>query len=142
MFSSFQASFVSWKPSNSSNFKLCRLFWCIGVPQKIEKGCPHRLEDIRKEKIHFSQDFWCPSSSCCLCWCLESWFKVCKKMTLGLKGKVVSIRWRSISLVMSSSWIFRLERARAVKYPSQAELGHFNFRAETELTIPTICMSN
>ena len=25
--------------------------------------------------------------------------------------------------------------------PSQAELGHFNFRAETELTIPTICMS-
>ena len=25
--------------------------------------------------------------------------------------------------------------------PSRAELGHFNFRAETELTILTICMS-
>ena len=26
-----------------------------------------------------------------------------------------------------------------MKVPSQAKLGHFNFRAETELTIPTIC---
>ena len=34
-------------------------------------------------------------------------------------------------LVMSSSW----------KILARAELGHFNFRAETELTILTICMS-
>ena len=37
-------------------------------------------------------------------------------------------------LVFSSS-------SRAMKVPSQAELRHFNFRAETELTILTICMS-
>ena len=36
---------------------------------------------------------------------------------------------------------FRLKRARAVKFPSRAELGHFNFRDETKLTILTICMS-
>ena len=29
----------------------------------------------------------------------------------------------------------------AGKVPSRAELGHFNFRAETELTILRICMS-
>ena len=34
---------------------------------------------------------------------------------------------------------FQLELSRAMKVPSQAELGHFNFRAETELTI---CMHN
>jgi hypothetical protein len=28
-----------------------------------------------------------------------------------------------------------------MKVPSRAELGHFNFRAETEVTILTICMS-
>ena len=33
---------------------------------------------------------------------------------------------------------FRLKWARAMKFPSRAELGHFNFQAETELTIPTI----
>ena len=28
-----------------------------------------------------------------------------------------------------------------MKVPSRAELGHFNFRPETKLTTPTICMS-
>ena len=37
--------------------------------------------------------------------------------------------------------IFQLERARAVKFLSRAEHGQFNFRAETELTILTICRS-
>jgi hypothetical protein len=43
---------------------------------------------------------------------------------------------------MSSSWNFP---ARTMSYegsePSRAELGHFNFRAENELTILTIYMS-
>ena len=48
-----------------------------------------------------------------------------------------------ISLVMSPSWNFpaRAEPSYEGSELSQAELGHFNFRAETELTILTICMS-
>jgi hypothetical protein len=44
---------------------------------------------------------------------------------------------------MSSSWNFpaRAEPSYKGSEPSQAELGHFNFRAEIELTIHTICMS-
>ncbi len=48
--------------------------------------------------------------------------------------------------VKNSGWVtsrdeFELEfssSSRAMKVPSRAELGHFNFRAETELTILTI----
>ena len=49
----------------------------------------------------------------------------------------------SIKLEMSSSWNFpvRAEPSYEGSKPSRAELGHFNFRAETELTILTICMS-
>ena len=44
---------------------------------------------------------------------------------------------------MSPSRIFpaRAEPSYEGSEPSRAELGHFNFRAETELTILTICMS-
>ena len=44
---------------------------------------------------------------------------------------------------MSSSWNFpaRASPSCESSEPSRAELEHFNFRAETELTIPTICMS-
>ena len=43
---------------------------------------------------------------------------------------------------MSSSWNFpaRASPSCEASEPSQAELGYFNFRAETELTILTICM--
>ena len=46
-------------------------------------------------------------------------------------------------LEMGSSWNFsaRASSSCEVSEPSRAELGHFNFRAETELTILTICMS-
>ena len=45
--------------------------------------------------------------------------------------------------VMSSSWNFTARASPSCEdsEPSRAELGHFNFRAETELTILTICMS-
>ena len=41
------------------------------------------------------------------------------------------------NLVMSSSWNFPARASPSCEgsEPSQAELGHFNFRAETELTI-------
>ena len=44
---------------------------------------------------------------------------------------------------MGSSWNFpaRASPSYEGSEPSRAELGHFNFRAETELTIHTICMS-
>ena len=44
---------------------------------------------------------------------------------------------------MGSSWNFpaRASPSYEGSKPSRAELGHFNFRAETELTIHTICMS-
>ena len=47
------------------------------------------------------------------------------------------------NLVMSSSWNFPARASPSCEgsEPSQAELGHFNFRAETELTILTICVS-
>ena len=47
------------------------------------------------------------------------------------------------TLEISSSWNFlaRVEPSYEGSEPSRAELGHFNFRAETELTILTICMS-
>ena len=46
-------------------------------------------------------------------------------------------------LVMGSSWNFLARGSSSYEgsEPSRAELGHFNFRAETELTIYTICMS-
>ena len=46
-------------------------------------------------------------------------------------------------LEMGSSWNFpaRVSSSCEGSKPSQAELGHFNFRAETELTILTIWMS-
>ena len=44
-------------------------------------------------------------------------------------------------LVMSPSWNFptRAKPSYEGSKPSRAELGHFDFRAETELTIPTKC---
>ena len=44
---------------------------------------------------------------------------------------------------MGSSWNFLAQASPSceVSEPSRAELGHSNFRAETELTILTICMS-
>ena len=44
---------------------------------------------------------------------------------------------------MSSSWNFPARASPSCEdsEPSRAELGHLNFRAETELTILTICMS-
>ena len=47
------------------------------------------------------------------------------------------------SLEISWSWNFLARASPSCEgsEPSQAELGHFNFRAETELTILTICMS-
>ena len=44
---------------------------------------------------------------------------------------------------MSLSWNFLARASPSCEGSelSQAELGHFNFRAETELTILTICMS-
>ena len=53
-------------------------------------------------------------------------------------GKCIDIRyidkWLN-SLVMSPSWNFpaQAEPSYEGSKPSQAELGHFNFRAETEL---------
>ena len=46
-------------------------------------------------------------------------------------------------LVMSPSWNFpaRAEPSYKGSKPSRAELGHFNFRAETELTICTVLSS-
>ena len=42
---------------------------------------------------------------------------------------------RDLNLVMGSSWIFpaRASPSYEGSEPSQAELGHFDFRAETEL---------
>ena len=50
-----------------------------------------------------------------------------------------SCDWKSFNLEMSLSWNFpaRASPSYEGSKPSQAELGHFNFRAETELTIPT-----
>ena len=44
---------------------------------------------------------------------------------------------------MSSSWNFPAQASPSCEgsEPSQAELEYFNFRAETELTILTLCMS-
>ena len=44
---------------------------------------------------------------------------------------------------MGSSWNFPALASSSYEgsKPSRAELGHINFRAETELTITTICMS-
>ena len=49
----------------------------------------------------------------------------------------------ALFVVMGSSWNFpaRASSSYESSEPSRAELGHFNFRAETELTIHTICMS-
>ena len=46
-------------------------------------------------------------------------------------------------LVMSSSWNFPARASSSCEdsETSQAELENFNFRAETKLTILTICMS-
>ena len=54
-------------------------------------------------------------------------------------GIVVVQKWYFVG--MSSSWNFpaRASPSCEESEPSQAELGHFNFRAETELTILTIC---
>ena len=51
--------------------------------------------------------------------------------------------WHTYLLEMSSSWNFpaRVSPSCEGSEPRRAEQGHFNFRAETELTIPTICMS-
>ena len=45
--------------------------------------------------------------------------------------------------MMGSSWNFPARASPSCKgsEPSRAELGHFNFRAENELTILTICIS-
>ena len=47
------------------------------------------------------------------------------------------------NIVMSSSWNFpaRASPSYEGSEPSRAELEPFNFRAETELTFPTICMT-
>ena len=47
------------------------------------------------------------------------------------------------NLEMSSSWNFPARASPSCKKSesSQAELGYFNFRAETKLTILTICTS-
>ena len=44
---------------------------------------------------------------------------------------------------MSLSWTFPARASPSCEdsEPSRAELGYFNFRAETELTIVTICIS-
>ena len=48
-----------------------------------------------------------------------------------------------LKVVMGLSWNFPARASPSCEdsEPSRAELGHFNFRAETELTILTICMS-
>ena len=48
-----------------------------------------------------------------------------------------------LNVEMGSSWNFpaRASPSYEGSEPSRAELGHINFRAETELTILTICMS-
>ena len=51
------------------------------------------------------------------------------------RGALNNLATRTYFVVMSSSWNFP---ARAE--PIQSELGHFNFRAETELTKLTLCM--
>ena len=49
-------------------------------------------------------------------------------------------RKNDLLLEMSSSWNFPAQGSPSYEgsEPSRAELGHFNFRAETELTIYTL----
>jgi hypothetical protein len=58
-----------------------------------------------------------------------------------LKGSLLSVK--VCTDLLGSSWNFlaRASPSHEVSEPIQAQLGHFNFRAETELTILTICMS-
>jgi len=60
-----------------------------------------------------------------------------------VRTKSDDVRYITYLLEMSSSWDFPARASPSCEgsEPSRAELGHFNFRAETELTIPTICMS-
>ena len=59
----------------------------------------------------------------------------------SVKGQLVSKC--AYGVVMGSSWNFlaRASPSCEVSELSRAELGHFDFRAEIELTILTICMS-
>ena len=68
-------------------------------------------------------------------------FKHDWKMVTVLVGKTKKFKGKSLE--MSSSWNFPAQASPSceVSAPSRAELGHFNFRAETELTILTTCMS-
>ena len=44
-------------------------------------------------------------------------------------------------LEMGSSWNFPARASPSCEYSEPSRAGHFNFRAENELTILTICMS-
>ena len=76
---------------------------------------------------------------------------VCQKLDMILENKVVqklkflnallqSLTHKGVAtVVMSPSWNFpaRAEPSYEGSEPSRAKLGHFNFRAESELKIPT-----
>ena len=66
-------------------------------------------------------------------WAYQSWIG-------GVLGVKKSLNVYYVVLEMSSSWNFPAPASPSCESskPSQAELGHFHFRAETELTI---CMS-
>ena len=65
--------------------------------------------------------------------------------TTWFKSNIVwktKAKWVAIPFLFSlKPKLLEMSSSRAELWRFRAELGHFNFRAETELTIPTICMS-
>ena len=63
---------------------------------------------------------------------------ILRVVSMGISTNPRDIAW---SLEMGSSWNFSARASPSYEgsEPSQAKMGHINFRAEIELTISTIC---
>ena len=99
-------------------------------------------------KLKVSQDSLSKKSPLCTLsrnvWCANLLLSLAQKSAIIIFIVNVAVGNICQLLEMGSSWNFpaRASPSCEVSEPSRAKLGHFNFRAETKLTIPTICMSN
>ena len=87
---------------------------------------------ISKWNIKWRLVFQCAFTSCC-----------CMQIYVDEASRSRKLLHNGLTVEMSSSCNFSARASPSYEGSelSQAKLGHFNFRAETELTILTICMS-